>query len=271
MEVVMVHVIHARDIEKRYLDKTTALRKINFSVAKGDRFVLLGPNGAGKSSLVKILSTLSRATGGSATVNGIDCCNAPRSVRMGIGVALQDICLDPDETVIRHLYFQGRLFGMSRTAAQRRCDTLVSSFGFAEDARKKTKELSGGNKRRLHIALALVHDPDILFLDEPTVGMDPEGREGFWNEIRRLNESGVTVFLTTQYLEEADKHFDRMAVISDGVIVYDGHVRSFKKMVESEILLQRGDTVSPLHIDNMSTSLEDGYLHFIKNIRSEHE
>jgi ABC-2 type transport system ATP-binding protein len=201
------------------------LAGVDLDVPEGSRFALLGANGAGKSTLVRILCTLSRADSGAATIDG-----KPLGVgsRARIGVALQDTQLDPDETVRAQLRFQARLYGMAERPAAERATELIGRFGLEPAADRKAKDLSGGNKRRLHVALALVHRPRVLFLDEPTVGMDPESRAAFWAEMRRLNaEEGVTVFFTTQYLEEAERHGDELAVLDEGVVAYRGTVGGF--------------------------------------------
>jgi ABC-2 type transport system ATP-binding protein len=231
----MIAEILFKNITKKYSKGPDALKSINLEVGKGELFTLLGPNGAGKSTLVKIATTLIRQDSGEFNVGGktpnLDFSN----IRRHIGVALQDNELDPSENAENLLRFQGRLFGLTKTLAKQRADELIHAFELDSESSKKCETLSGGNKRRLHCALALVHNPRILFLDEPTVGMDPEARARFWQVITHLNKNeGVTVFLTTQYLEEADKQATQMALIKDGSIQYSGTVASFKKMVNLE-------------------------------------
>jgi ABC-2 type transport system ATP-binding protein len=224
-----------KNITKKYPKGPEALKGINLEVGKGDLFTLLGPNGAGKSTLVKIATTLIEKDSGKFSIGGQDPDRDCTSIRRYIGVALQDNELDPSENAENLLRFQGRLFGLTKAQAQQRADELIQAFELETERTKKCETLSGGNKRRLHCALALVHKPNVLFLDEPTVGMDPEARARFWKVITHLNKNeGVTVFLTTQYLEEADKHTTQMALIIDGSIQYSGTVTSFKKMVNSE-------------------------------------
>ncbi len=223
-----------KNITKKYPKGPEALKGINLEVGKGELFTLLGPNGAGKSTLVKIATTLIRKDSGEFYVGGENPDLDFSNIRRHIGVALQDNELDPSENAENLLRFQGRLFGLSKIQAQQRAEELIQAFELEAERIKKCETLSGGNKRRLHCALALVHRPKVLFLDEPTVGMDPEARARFWQVITHLNKSdGVTVFLTTQYLEEADKHATQMALITDGTIHYRGSVSEFKEMVNS--------------------------------------
>ncbi len=227
-----------KSITKKYAKGPEALKGINLDVGKGELFTLLGPNGAGKSTLVKIATTLIRKDSGEFYVGGENPDFDFSNIRRHIGVALQDNELDPSENAENLLKFQGRLFELTKTQAQQRADELIQAFELETERKKKCETLSGGNKRRLHCALALIHRPKVLFLDEPTVGMDPEARARFWQVIKHLNKSdGVTVFLTTQYLEEADKHATQMALIIDGTIHYEGSVTEFKKMVNSGVPL----------------------------------
>jgi ABC-2 type transport system ATP-binding protein len=213
---------------------------VTLEVRPGSRFALLGPNGAGKSTLTKVLSTLVEPDEGEVLVAGHDARSDRVAVRRSIGVALQDVTLDPNATPRELLTFHARLFETSRSEAMRVSEELLKRFELRMEASKKVGTLSGGNQRRLHVALALVHRPAILFLDEPTVGMDPEGRELFWNEMRRLNrEQGCTLFLTTQYLEEAERHADQMAIIAGGSIAYRGEVASFNALGEFRSLEER--------------------------------
>lgn len=216
------------------------LDEVDLVVPPGSRFALLGPNGAGKSTLTKVLCTLTAPDAGEVVVAGHDIRRERVAVRRSIGVALQEVTLDPNATPRELLTFHARLFGASGREAQGIAKGLLERFELQEEAEKKVAALSGGNQRRVHVALALVHRPSILFLDEPTVGMDPEGRELFWKEMRRLNaEEGCTLFLTTQYLEEAERHADQLAIISDGRIAYRGDIESFNVLSESHSLEER--------------------------------
>jgi ABC-2 type transport system ATP-binding protein len=241
-----------KNITKKYPKGPEALKGINLEVGKGDLFTLLGPNGAGKSTLVKIATTLIEKDSGTFSIGGQDSARDFTSIRRYIGVALQDNELDPSENAENLLRFQGRLFGLTKAQAQQRADELIRAFELETEQKKKCETLSGGNKRRLHCALALVHKPNVLFLDEPTVGMDPEARARFWKVITHLNKNeGVTIFLTTQYLEEADKHATEMALIMDGSIQYSGSVAEFKQMVYAE----------------KHSTLEESYLAYVAQYR----
>jgi len=213
-----------------------AVDAVDLDVPSGGVFGFLGPNGAGKSTLVRILTTILAPSEGRATVAGHDIQRDAAAVRHSIGVALQDVGLDKLMTARELLVLQGRLFGMAGTEATRTARRLLETVDLADvDPRKRVGDYSGGMKRRLDLALALVHDPGIVFLDEPTSGLDPISRAAIWEEIRRLNRrDGVTVFLTTQYLEEADRLADEVAIIDRGRIVAHGSPDALKKEVGKE-------------------------------------
>jgi ABC-2 type transport system ATP-binding protein len=241
--------ITIKNLKKKYPNGTEALKGVDFSIEKGQIFALLGPNGAGKSTLVKILTTLIQKDSGNFFIGGVNPEKALSEIQHYMGVASQENELDPVETVMSLLQFQCRIFGMSRNRARERANQLLELFQLETEKNKKTASLSGGNKRRLHCALALVHRPQVLFLDEPTVGMDPLGRHTFWKVISDLSQTeNVTILLTTQYLEEADKYASDMAMIMDGNIRFVGKVSEFKQLVHPE----------------KNLSLEDSYLTFIK-------
>ena len=199
-----------------------AVRGVDLLVPVGEVFGFLGPNGAGKSTTVRMLTTLLTITAGSAHVAGIDVAGDPDGVRRKIGVALQEAGLDPRQTGRELLILQGRLFGMTPADAAQRARELLALVELEDAADRRIKGYSGGMKRRLDLASALVHEPEVLFLDEPTTGLDPASRLTVWEEVRRINARGTTVFLTTQYLEEADQLCDRLAIIDDGRIVREG-------------------------------------------------
>lgn len=246
--------IQVHELFKKYPNGTEALKGISLEIQKGQFFTLLGPNGAGKSTLVKILNTLINKDSGDFSISGINPEINQSKIQKIIGVASQDNEIDPTEKVENILVFQGRLFGMNKPEATKRADELINLFELEKERNKKASALSGGNKRRLHCALALVHRPRILFLDEPTVGMDPVARANFWEVITQLNSTETgTVFLTTQYLDEADKHATEMALIVDGLIQYSGTIIDFKKMVNP----------------NGGLSLDDSYLHYIKSLSNQ--
>ncbi len=245
------NVIEARGLTRTYRKGPRALAGVDLDVPEACRFALLGANGAGKSTLVRILCTLSRQDSGRVAIAGRPISGGSQAIRALIGVALQDTQLDPAESARRQLAFQGRLYGFDAARAAGRAEELLARFGLELVADRKAAELSGGNKRRLHVALALVHRPRVLFLDEPSVGMDPESRAAFWAEMRRLNaEEGACVFFTTQYLEEAEKHGDELAVLDSGLVAYRGTVDGFAAAHAGP----GGD-------------LEAGYLNFIESRR----
>jgi ABC-2 type transport system ATP-binding protein len=199
-----------------------AVRGVDISVQEGEVFGFLGPNGAGKSTTVKMLTTLLSITSGTARVAGVDVARDPSAARRRMGVALQEAGLDPRQTGRELLVLQGRLFDLDAKAAAERAQHLLELVELTEAADRRIKGYSGGMKRRLDLASALVHEPEVLFLDEPTTGLDPASRLTVWDEVRRINGRGTTVFLTTQYLEEADQLCGRLAIIDDGVIVREG-------------------------------------------------
>jgi ABC-2 type transport system ATP-binding protein len=199
-----------------------AVRGVDLQVDTGEVFAFLGPNGAGKSTTVRMLTTLLSITAGRAKVAGVDVAENPDRARAKIGVALQEAGLDPRQTGRELLTLHGRLFGLSGAEAAEKAKQLLALVELEDAADRVTKGYSGGMQRRLDLAAALVHEPEVLFLDEPTTGLDPASRRTIWEELRRINARGTTVFLTTQYLEEADQLCDRLAIIVDGRIVREG-------------------------------------------------
>ncbi|MDQ2629399.1 MAG: ATP-binding cassette domain-containing protein [Actinomycetota bacterium] len=205
-----------------------AVRGVDLQVQSGEIFGFLGPNGAGKSTTVRMLTTLLTITAGRAEVMGTDVAADPDEVRRCIGVALQEAGLDPRQTGRELLTLHGQLYGFGKAEAAARAQELLELVELEEAADRVTKGYSGGMQRRLDLAAALVHEPQVLFLDEPTTGLDPASRLTVWEEVRRINERGTTVFLTTQYLEEADQLCDRLAIIDDGRIVREGSPAQLK-------------------------------------------
>jgi ABC-2 type transport system ATP-binding protein len=199
-----------------------AVRGVDLEVRTGEIFGFLGPNGAGKSTTVRMLTTLLTITSGRAEVAGIDVEREPDDARARIGVALQEAGLDPRQTGRELLLLHGRLFGLDKAAAAKRAEELLALVELQDAADRVLKGYSGGMQRRLDLAAALVPEPEVLFLDEPTTGLDPASRLTVWGELRRINGHGTTVFLTTQYLEEADQLCDRIAIIDNGRIVREG-------------------------------------------------
>jgi ABC-2 type transport system ATP-binding protein len=205
-----------------------AVRGVDLEVRAGETFGFLGPNGAGKSTTVRMLTTLLSITSGRAEVMGVDVARDPDEARRRIGVALQEAGLDPRQTGRELLILHGRLFGLSAARAAERAEELLSLVELGDAADRRIKGYSGGMQRRLDLAAALVHQPEVLFLDEPTTGLDPASRLTIWEEVRRINRNGTTVFLTTQYLEEADQLCDRIAIIDNGRIVRQGTPQELK-------------------------------------------
>jgi ABC-2 type transport system ATP-binding protein len=215
--------VRAHDLIKTYPGGVTALTGMGITVEPGTVLGLLGPNGAGKSTTVKILTTLARPDSGTATVAGHDVLRHPDRVRRAIGVVSQRSGADPVATGRENLVLQGRLYGLRGAGLSRRVDGLLERFALADAAKRPVRGYSGGMQRRLDVALGLVHRPEVLFLDEPTTGLDPEARTAMWEEIARLaGEEGLTILLTTHYLEEADRLAERIAIVDRGRVVVEG-------------------------------------------------
>ena len=236
--------IEAVGLEKSYLPETKALDGLSIRVPSGTIFGLLGPNGAGKSTTVKVLTTLTHADSGSARVGGISVFDEPQRVREVIGVVAQKSGVDEEATGRENLRLQGQLYGLRGKRLDPRVDHLLERFGLADAADRIAKGYSGGMKRRLGIAMGLVHRPRVLFLDEPTTGLDPEVRAAMWEEIRGLAEGErMTILLTTHYLEEADRLAQNLAIVDRGKVVAEGTPHDLKRS---------------LGVD----SLDDVYLHY---------
>jgi ABC-2 type transport system ATP-binding protein len=213
-----------------------AVKGIDLRVEAGEVFGFLGPNGAGKTTTLRMLSTLLPPSGGEATVAGCDLLREPRKVRERIGYVGQRGGSDPGVTGRLELEFQARLYGASRAEARKRTVELLAALELEACADRPTNTYSGGQRRRLDVGLGLIHSPQLLFLDEPTTGLDPQGRARLWNEIRRLRDSGMTVFLTTHYLEEADALCDRLAIIDHGQIVAEGTPQQLKHEIAGDVI-----------------------------------
>ena len=220
--------IEARDLVKTYQKGVRALDGLSFTVERGTVFGLVGPNGAGKSTTVKILTTLSRPDAGEARVGGLDVIRQPGEVRRVIGVVGQKSGVDLAATGRENLVLQGRVYGMTGREARRRADELLERIGLADAAGRIVKTYSGGMQRKLDVAVGLVHEPQVLFLDEPTTGLDPEARTDMWAEIARLTAEGITILLTTHYLEEADRLATRLAIVDRGRMVAEGEPDALK-------------------------------------------
>jgi ABC-2 type transport system ATP-binding protein len=229
--------IEATQLVREFKKGPRAVNGIDLRVEAGEVYGFLGPNGAGKSTTVHMLTTLLPPTSGTARVAGYDVVTEGDEVRASIGAALQEAALDPFLTGAEHMRLQTALHGMRAEESKRRSGELLARVGLTQAADRKVGGYSGGMKRRLDLALALVHEPRILFLDEPTTGLDPQSRSALWDEVQRLaTESGVTVFLTTQYLEEADVLADRIGIIDKGCIVAEGTPEALKAEISRPTL-----------------------------------
>ena len=226
----------------RSFGEVEAVRGVDLRIPPGEIYGFLGPNGAGKSTTVRVLCSLIAPTGGRATVAGFDVAAHPSEVRLRIGVALQEAALDPKQTGTELLTLQGRLYGLREPELTRRIDQLRDLVDIGEAMESQIGTYSGGMKRRLDLAAALVHNPELLFLDEPTTGLDPVSRAAVWEEVRQLNDQlGVTVFLTTQYLEEADALAHRVGIIDHGQIVAEGTPDDLKRAIGNDLIVVRVD------------------------------
>ncbi|WP_084960251.1 ATP-binding cassette domain-containing protein [Thermoactinospora rubra] len=227
------YIIEANGLRKTF-GSVTALESVDLQVERGTVLGLLGPNGAGKTTMVRILSTLLKADGGRAAIAGYDLDTQPRQVRKVIGLTGQETSVDPLLTGRENLVMMGRLFHLGAAVAERRAAELLERFGLVEAADRQVGTYSGGMRRRLDLAVSLVSSPQILFLDEPTTGLDPTSRMALWEMIEDLVSAGTTILLTTQYLEEADRLAGRIAVLNGGRIVADGTPYELKRQVGEE-------------------------------------
>ncbi|MDQ3167279.1 MAG: ATP-binding cassette domain-containing protein [Chloroflexota bacterium] len=233
--------IQASGLERKFGD-FVAVAGIDIAVRQGEIYGFLGPNGAGKSTTVRMLCTLTAPTGGRAIVAGHDVAREPGAVRLKIGVALQASALDNQQTGTELLRQQGRYYGLNRAEIDRRLAELRDLIDIGDALDQRIKRYSGGMKRRIDLAAALIHNPDVLFLDEPTTGLDPLSRAKVWEEVRRLNtDLGMTIFLTTQYLEEADALADRVGIIDHGRIVAEDTPESLKRSIGSDLVVVQVD------------------------------
>jgi ABC-2 type transport system ATP-binding protein len=227
---------------RRAFGSTVAVDGVDLQVERGEIYGFLGPNGAGKSTTVRMLCTLLSPTGGRGTVAGFDVEREPGQVRLRIGVALQDAALDDQQTGRELLALQARLFGLTKSETEQRVGELTRFIDIGEFLDRRIKTYSGGMKRRLDLATALVHNPEVLFLDEPTTGLDPVSRTRVWEEVRRLNEGlGMTIFLTTQYLEEADELAHRVGIIDRGRIVAEDTPEALKRSLGADVIVAHVD------------------------------
>jgi ABC-2 type transport system ATP-binding protein len=267
--------IETQALERVYSGGLRAVAGIDLAVAPGEVYGFLGPNGAGKTTTVRMLVTLLRPTGGRATVAGFDVAREPAQVRRRIGVALQEAALDHLMTGLELMELQATLHGIPRRAVRARALDLIERVGLGQARDRRVGTYSGGMRRRLDLAMALIHEPDVLFLDEPTTGLDPVSRRTLWDEVRRLRDEGTTVFLTTQYLEEADQLADRVGIINAGRIVAEGTPAALKAEVgrphlevtlcdgadaarARDVLASFGDVLPPREGIDLSLAVTDG-------------
>ncbi|MGI5525462.1 ATP-binding cassette domain-containing protein [Micromonospora sp. CA-259024] len=214
-----------------------AVRGVNLDVAEGEIFGFLGPNGAGKTTTLRMLATLIEPDGGDATIAGADLRKDPAEVRRRIGYVPQGGSTWDESTAREELVLHARMYGISKADAQGRAARALDAFQLTEYADRKCKTYSGGQRRRVEIALGIIHEPKIVFLDEPTTGLDPQSRAHMWDEIRRLRADGMTVFITTHYLDEADALCDRIAIMDNGEVVAEGTPAELKREISGDVVL----------------------------------
>lgn len=233
--MLMEDIITVKNLVEVYSDGTKAVDDISFNVAEGEFFGFLGPNGAGKSTTIKILTTLLRKTSGTVTIGGYDVDKQAAEIRKIIGVQSQETTVDGDLTGRENITLQGHFHQMDSDEIKKRVDELITLVGLEKAADRRARNYSGGMKKRLDLATALVHKPKMLFLDEPTTGLDPQSRSSIWSYLEKLNkEEDITIFLTTQYLEEADKLCKRLAIIDVGKIITSGSPIELKREIGAD-------------------------------------
>ena len=241
--------ITARGLTRTF-GEVTAVDALDLTIHRGEIYGLLGPNGAGKSTTIKMLCTLLAPSGGKGQVAGLDIATRAKDVRLRIGVALQDVALDPKQTGLELLRLQGQLYGLHRAEIEERLVELRALVDLGDALDRRIETYSGGMRRRLDLAAALVHNPDVLFLDEPTTGLDPISRASVWQEVQRLNQDlGMTILLTTQYLEEADELADRVGIVDHGKLVAEGTPTELKRAIGTDMVVARveGETDAAVH------------------------
>ena len=235
----MLLAVEAKNLKKTFKTKqgnVEAVRDVSFKVNKGEIFGILGPNGAGKSTTILMLTTLLRTTSGTAKINDLDVVKNDSEVRNKIGIALQDTGIDNLLTARELFYTTARLWGLSKSKSKDRTEEMLNLVGLTEASDRRVKTYSGGMKRRLDLGLSLVHKPEVLFLDEPTTGLDPGSRRVLWDEIKKLRDEGVTIILTTQYLEEADELANRISIIDEGLVVAEGTPDELKSSIGGDVI-----------------------------------
>ena len=224
----------------RHGRKTTtveAVRGVDFAVQRSEIFGFLGPNGAGKTTTLRMLATLLRPDGGEATIAGVDLRRDPAQVRERIGFVAQSSGTYDRSTARRDLVHQARMYGVPKSAAKGLAETAIKAFQLDEFADRRNGTYSGGQRRRLDVALGVIHSPQVIFLDEPTAGLDPQSRARMWQEVRRLRDQGITIFLTTHYLDEADALCDRISIIDAGLIVAEGTPSDLKREISGDVII----------------------------------
>ncbi|PKL73452.1 MAG: ABC transporter ATP-binding protein [Methanobacteriales archaeon HGW-Methanobacteriales-2] len=245
----MEYIIQTHNISKKY-DDFTAVNGVNLNVPKNSVYGVLGPNGAGKNTLISMLCTILHPTSGSATVNGYDVTKHPKEVRESIGIVFQSRALDDMLTGREHLQMHASLYGVPKDIRQSRIDEILDLIALGKKADEFVKTYSGGMKRRLEIGRGLIHHPKVLFLDEPTLGLDPQTRESIWEYIKDLNQNqDVSVLMTTHYMEEADKLCDEVAIINQGQIITSNSPQNLKRELKA-------DTIT-MHVDNIKKFTEE--------------
>jgi ABC-2 type transport system ATP-binding protein len=222
---------------KRKVTSVDAVRGVDFAVRRGEIFGFLGPNGAGKTTTLRMLATLVRPDGGEATIAGADLRAAPAQVRQRIGYVAQSSGTYDQSNARRDLVHQARMYGTSKSAAKGLAERAISAFQLEDFADRRIGTYSGGQRRRLDIALGVIHSPQVIFLDEPTTGLDPQSRARMWQEVRRLRDEGMTIFLTTHYLDEADALCDRISIIDGGLIVAEGTPSDLKHEISGDVVI----------------------------------
>ena len=222
---------------KRKVTSVDAVRGVDFAVQRAEIFGFLGPNGAGKTTTLRMLATLIRPDGGDATIAGVDLRRSPAQVRQRIGYVAQASGTYDQSTARRDLIHQARMYGSSKAAAKDLAGTAIKAFQLEDFADRRISTYSGGQRRRLDVALGVIHSPEVIFLDEPTAGLDPPSRARMWQEVRRLREAGMTIFLTTHYLDEADALCDRISIIDAGIIVAEGTPSDLKREISGDVII----------------------------------
>jgi ABC-2 type transport system ATP-binding protein len=258
---------------KRKVTSVDAVRGVDFAVQRAEIFGFLGPNGAGKTTTLRMLATLIIPDGGEATIAGADLRRAPAQVRERIGYVAQSSGTYGQSTARRDLVQQARMYGSPKSAAIELCEGAIKAFQLDEFADRKISTYSGGQRRRLDVALGVIHSPQVLFLDEPTAGLDPQSRARMWQEVRRLRDEGMTIFLTTHYLDEADALCDRISIIDGGLIVAEGTPAALKREISGDVIIvdlagpQTAGTADPAALlDGSNVLTEQPYVHSCETI-----